>query len=89
MFSTLKKKTKKKTQICTCSFTKGDNYWSFENGVKEPGYPRSVSQDFGGLTGEITAALPVPATRKKPESVYFFKKGALDLLCLISIVRNN
>ncbi|ROL44754.1 Proteoglycan 4 [Anabarilius grahami] len=64
---------------CNCQgktyIIKGDNYWSFENGVKEPGYPRSVSQDFGGLTGEITAALPVPATRKKPESVYFFKKG--------------
>ncbi|XP_051768359.1 proteoglycan 4-like isoform X1 [Ctenopharyngodon idella] len=64
---------------CNCQgktyIIKGDNYWSFENGVKEPGYPRSVSQDFGGLTGVITAALPVPATRKKPESVYFFKKG--------------
>ncbi len=58
------------------SLTKGDNYWSLENGVVEPGYPRSVSQDFGGLTGEITAALPIPATRKRPESVYFFKKGA-------------
>ncbi|XP_067310034.1 proteoglycan 4a isoform X2 [Pseudorasbora parva] len=64
---------------CNCQgktyIIKGDNYWSFENGVKEPGYPRSVSQDFGGLTGEITAALPIPATRKRPESVYFFKKG--------------
>ncbi|XP_077081846.1 proteoglycan 4a isoform X2 [Siphateles boraxobius] len=64
---------------CNCQgktyIIKGDNYWSFENGVKEPGYPRSVSQDFGGLTGEITAALPTPATRKRPESVYFFKKG--------------
>ncbi|KAG1969375.1 proteoglycan 4a [Pimephales promelas] len=64
---------------CNCQgktyIIKGDNYWSFENGVKEPGYPRSVSQDFGGVTGEITAALPIPATRKRPESVYFFKKG--------------
>ncbi|XP_030630582.1 proteoglycan 4a [Chanos chanos] len=56
---------------------KGDNYWVFENGVMEPGYPRSVSVDFGGLTGQITAALSVPATRKRPESVYFFKKGGL------------
>uniref|UniRef100_A0A8C2HDF1 Proteoglycan 4a n=1 Tax=Cyprinus carpio TaxID=7962 RepID=A0A8C2HDF1_CYPCA len=64
---------------CNCQgktyIIKGDNYWSLENGVVEPGYPRSVAQDFGGLTGEITAALPVPATRKKLESVYFFKKG--------------
>ncbi|KTG01847.1 hypothetical protein cypCar_00012661, partial [Cyprinus carpio] len=64
---------------CNCQgktyIIKGDNYWSLENGVVEPGYPRSVSQDFGGLTGEITAALPIPATRKRPDSVYFFKKG--------------
>ncbi|CAM4593839.1 unnamed protein product [Leuciscus chuanchicus] len=64
---------------CNCQgktyIIKGDNYWSFENGVKEPGYPRSVSQDFGGLTGEITAALAIPATKKRPESVFFFKKG--------------
>ncbi|KTG41001.1 hypothetical protein cypCar_00019302 [Cyprinus carpio] len=64
---------------CNCQgktyIIKGDNYWSLENGVVEPGYPRSVAQDFGGLTGEITAALPVPATRKRLESVYFFKKG--------------
>ncbi|NP_997918.2 proteoglycan 4a isoform X1 [Danio rerio] len=64
---------------CNCQgktyIIKGDSYWSFENGVLESGYPRSVSQDFGGLSGDITAALPVPATRKRPESVYFFKKG--------------
>ncbi|XP_026062253.1 proteoglycan 4a [Carassius auratus] len=64
---------------CNCQgktyIIKGDNYWSLENGVVESGYPRSVSQDFGGLTGEITAALPIPAARKRPESVYFFKKG--------------
>ncbi|XP_051554063.1 proteoglycan 4-like [Myxocyprinus asiaticus] len=64
---------------CNCQsktiIIKGDDYWSFENGVMEPGYPRSVSTDFGGLTGEISAALPIPATRKRPETVYFFKKG--------------
>ncbi|XP_073704187.1 proteoglycan 4a [Garra rufa] len=64
---------------CNCQgkiyIIKGDNYWVLDNGVVEPGYPRSVSQDFGGLSGEITAALPVLATRKRPESVYFFKKG--------------
>lgn len=41
----------------------------------EPGYPRSVSKDFGGLSGGIVAALPVPASRNRPETVYFFKKG--------------
>ncbi|XP_051989725.1 proteoglycan 4-like [Xyrauchen texanus] len=64
---------------CNCQgktiIIKGDDYWSFENGVMELGYPRSVSRDFGGLNGEITAALPIPATRKRPEAVYFFKKG--------------
>lgn len=34
---------------------------------------------FDGLTGTITAALPVPATRRRPESVYFFKKGKGEL----------
>ncbi|KAG9264782.1 proteoglycan 4-like isoform X1 [Astyanax mexicanus] len=64
---------------CNCQgktyIIKGDQYWVFENGVMEPGYPRSLSQDFDGLSGEITAALSVPATRKRPESIYFFKKG--------------
>ncbi|XP_036453621.1 proteoglycan 4a [Colossoma macropomum] len=64
---------------CNCQgktfIIKGDNYWVFENGVMEPGYPRSLSQDFDGLFGEISAALTVPATRKRPEAIYFFKKG--------------
>ncbi|XP_066517851.1 proteoglycan 4a [Hoplias malabaricus] len=64
---------------CNCQgktfIIKGNNYWVFENGVMEPGYPRTLSQDFDGLSGEITAALSVPATRKTPEAVYFFKKG--------------
>lgn len=64
---------------CNCEgktyIIKGDNYWSFQNGVKEPGYPRSVSKDFAGLSGNIVAALSVPATRNKPELVYFFRKG--------------
>ncbi|XP_057188888.1 proteoglycan 4a [Triplophysa rosa] len=64
---------------CNCQgktyIIKGDNYWVFENGVMDPESPRSVSRGFGGLTGEITAALSIPATRKRPEMVYFFKKG--------------
>ncbi|XP_017345893.1 proteoglycan 4a [Ictalurus punctatus] len=66
---------------CNCEgktyIIKGDNYWSFQNGVMEPGYPRSVSKDFGGLSGSIVAALSVPATRNRPEMVYFFKKGGM------------
>ncbi|TRY56838.1 hypothetical protein DNTS_004107 [Danionella cerebrum] len=64
---------------CNCQgktyIIKGDQYWSLENGAMEAGQPRSVSQDFGGLSGEIKAALSVPATRKRPETIYFFKKG--------------
>ncbi|XP_026882703.2 proteoglycan 4a [Electrophorus electricus] len=65
---------------CNCQaktyIIKNDKYWSFENGVMEPGYPRSLSNDFGGLSGEISAALPVPSSRKRPEVIYFFKKGS-------------
>ncbi|KAI5628707.1 proteoglycan 4 precursor [Silurus asotus] len=64
---------------CNCEgktyIIKDDNYWSFQNGVMESGYPRSVSKDFGGLSGSIVAALPIPATRNRPETIYFFKKG--------------
>ncbi|KAA0719099.1 Proteoglycan 4 [Triplophysa tibetana] len=64
---------------CNCQgktyIIKGDDYWVFENGVMDPESPKSVSKGFGGLTGEITAALSIPATRKRPEIVYFFKKG--------------
>ncbi|XP_028855816.1 proteoglycan 4-like isoform X2 [Denticeps clupeoides] len=64
---------------CNCEgktyIIKGDSYWRLANGVVEPGYPRSLSADFGGLKGDITAVLPVPATRKRPEALYFFRKG--------------
>ncbi|KAK3560917.1 hypothetical protein QTP86_022910, partial [Hemibagrus guttatus] len=64
---------------CNCEgktyIIKGDHYWSFQNGMKEPGYPRSVSKDFRGLSGKLVAALSVPATRNKPETIYFFRKG--------------
>ncbi|KAL4635950.1 proteoglycan 4-like isoform X1 [Arapaima gigas] len=58
---------------------KGNNCWRFENDVLDPGYPKSISVEFKGfgLSGEIVAALPVPATRRRPESVYFFKRGGL------------
>lgn len=59
--------------------SQGDDYWRMDNGNMEPGYPKSVASGFHGLTGTITAALPVPATRRRPESVYFFKKGKGEL----------
>lgn len=43
--------------------------------VMEPGYPKPLASEFPGLTGSITAALAVPATRSRPETVYFFKNG--------------
>lgn len=54
----------------------GNQYWRFENGVVEPGYPKSIQVGFGGLRGHITAALSVPQYRQRRESVYFFKRGA-------------
>uniref|UniRef100_A0A8C9UBD4 Proteoglycan 4a n=1 Tax=Scleropages formosus TaxID=113540 RepID=A0A8C9UBD4_SCLFO len=56
---------------------KGNNYWRFENGILDPGYPKFISVEFEGfdMSGKIVAALPVPATRRRPESVYFFRTG--------------
>ncbi|KAE8291408.1 Proteoglycan 4 Lubricin Megakaryocyte-stimulating factor [Larimichthys crocea] len=55
---------------------KGDQCWLLDaNMVMEPGYPKPVASEFPGLRGSIRAALAVPATRSRPETVYFFKKG--------------
>ncbi|KAJ8357188.1 hypothetical protein SKAU_G00199820 [Synaphobranchus kaupii] len=66
---------------CNCQgktfFIKDSNYWRFENGVMDPGYPKTIFVGFHGLSGSITAALSMPANRRRPESVYFFKKGGL------------
>uniref|UniRef100_A0A8C7L383 SMB domain-containing protein n=1 Tax=Oncorhynchus kisutch TaxID=8019 RepID=A0A8C7L383_ONCKI len=63
---------------CNCQgktyFFKGSNYWRFENGMMEPGYPKLIRAGFDGLQGQITAALSVPEYRKRRESVYFFKR---------------
>uniref|UniRef100_A0A8C4DEW4 Proteoglycan 4a n=1 Tax=Dicentrarchus labrax TaxID=13489 RepID=A0A8C4DEW4_DICLA len=65
---------------CNCHgntyIIKGDQYWRLDgNMVMEPGYPKPLVSEFPGLTGSISAALPVPATRSRPETVYFFKNG--------------
>lgn len=57
----------------------GDQYWRLDgNMVMEPGYPKPLTSEFPGLTGSISAALPTPASRNRPETVYFFKNGEED-----------
>lgn len=53
----------------------GNQYWRFENGVVDQGYPKPIQTGFDGLQGHITAALSVPQYRQRRESVYFFKRG--------------
>ncbi|XP_056379617.1 proteoglycan 4 isoform X2 [Hyla sarda] len=62
---------------CNCGgktfFFKGPRYWRFTNDVVDPGYPKEIIKGFGGLSGKVTAVLPVAGFRTRPESVYFFK----------------
>uniref|UniRef100_A0A3P9IHQ6 Proteoglycan 4a n=1 Tax=Oryzias latipes TaxID=8090 RepID=A0A3P9IHQ6_ORYLA len=53
-----------------------DQYWQFDgNMVMKPGFPKPLNSEFPGLTGSISAALAVPATSSRAETVFFFKKG--------------
>ncbi|XP_043074931.1 proteoglycan 4b isoform X2 [Puntigrus tetrazona] len=65
---------------CNCQgktyFFKGRNYWRFENGMMDPGFPKPISQGFGQI-GHITAALSIPEYRSRKESVIFFKRGGM------------
>ncbi|XP_061093865.1 proteoglycan 4b isoform X1 [Conger conger] len=66
---------------CQCEgktyFIKGNYYWRFKNDVMDQGYPQPISLGFDKLAGKLNAALSVPATRKRTDSVYFFKRGGL------------
>eukprot|EP00064_Thunnus_orientalis_P007853 superscaffoldBa00000896_g7875 len=54
----------------------GDQYWRLDrNMMMEPGFPKPLASEFPGLMGPITAALAVPATKNKPETIFFFKNG--------------
>ncbi|XP_016354870.1 proteoglycan 4b isoform X10 [Sinocyclocheilus anshuiensis] len=65
---------------CNCQgktyFFKGRNYWRFENGMMDPGFPKPISQGFGQI-GHITAALSIPQYRSRRESVIFFRRGEM------------
>ncbi|XP_023820725.1 proteoglycan 4-like isoform X2 [Oryzias latipes] len=59
---------------------KEDQYWQFDgNMVMKPGFPKPLKSEFPGLTGSISAALAVPATSSRAETVFFFKKGDIML----------
>uniref|UniRef100_A0A087XLS2 Proteoglycan 4a n=1 Tax=Poecilia formosa TaxID=48698 RepID=A0A087XLS2_POEFO len=55
---------------------KGNQCWRLdENLMVKPGYPKPLTSEFPGLTGPISAALVVPATRNRLETIFFFKPG--------------
>ncbi|TFK00517.1 cbp/p300-interacting transactivator 4 [Platysternon megacephalum] len=64
---------------CNCDgktfFFKGSQYWRFTNDAKDVGYPKQIAKGFAGLSGKIVAVLSVAQHNKRPESVYFFKRG--------------
>ncbi|CAJ1071396.1 proteoglycan 4a [Xyrichtys novacula] len=65
---------------CNCQgntyIIQGHQFWRLDsNMMMESGYPKPLASEFPGLTGGITAALAIPATRDRPELVFFFKKG--------------
>ncbi|KAJ1186321.1 hypothetical protein NDU88_003104 [Pleurodeles waltl] len=53
---------------------KGGEYWRFDNGVLDPGFPRNISRGFDKIPNDIDAAFAVPAKDYgSSERVYFFK----------------
>lgn len=57
---------------------KGGEYWRFDNGVLDPGFPRNISKGFDRIPNDIDAAFSLPAKDyQSRERVYFFKgKGS-------------
>lgn len=64
---------------CTCnpslSLTpQGTQYWRFDDGALDPGYPRDISEGFEGIPDNVDAAFALPAhSYHGNERVYFFK----------------
>lgn len=58
------------------SLGQGEQCWRLdENLLREPGSPKPLASEFPGLSGNVTAALPFPATGGSPETVFFFRNG--------------
>lgn len=58
----------------------GNQYWRFDDGVLDPGYPRNISDGFEGIPNNIDAAFALPAhSFHGNERVYFFKGKARNL----------
>lgn len=58
------------------SLVQGGQFWRLDgNLLKEPGYPKPLESEFPQLSGNVTAALALPATGGSPETVFFFRNG--------------
>lgn len=52
----------------------GSQYWRFDDGALDPGYPRNISEGFEGIPNDVDAAFALPAHNYHGnERVYFFK----------------
>lgn len=52
----------------------GTQYWRFDDGALDPGYPRDISEGFEGIPDNVDAAFALPAhSYHGNERVYFFK----------------
>uniref|UniRef100_G3TMX5 Vitronectin n=1 Tax=Loxodonta africana TaxID=9785 RepID=G3TMX5_LOXAF len=52
---------------------KGSQYWRYEDGVLDAGYPRNISGGFKGIPDNVDAALALPAHSYSGRERYFFK----------------
>lgn len=59
----------------------GTQYWRFDDGALDPGYPRDISEGFEGIPDNVDAAFALPAhSYHGNERVYFFKGKGSPLL---------